>query len=326
MSPRAAVWPFRIGWLVGIVLVLGLARATGSSLARVGSLSIDVAAFSARAARLAPFQRALFGASWPEQRRQFLERELVREALLEVEASAEDPLLGSARDSALARALLLELGHSAQTAGVTSEQIARYYAEHRQSYELPRSILIWRILLPQEADARALLHELGTPKESTWSRLARERSIDTATHMRSGSLGYVAQDGQTHMPQVRVSPALFAAAERVRDGQLVPQPVVEGDAYAVVWRRSSRAPQPSQLAAVSADIAALLETAKFASDAQTLIDRLRRESLRDYQPGLLAGFEPRSSDVLDPGQPATTKAPGQRPVTLTPRPGDSGLR
>ena len=73
-------------------------------------------------------------------------------------------------------------------------------------------------------------------------------------------------------------------------------------------------------------VAALLETAKFASDAQTLIDRLRRESLRDYQPGLLAGFEPRSSDVLDPGQPATTKAPGQRPVTLTPRPGDSGLR
>jgi peptidyl-prolyl cis-trans isomerase C len=326
MSLGAWVWRFRMAWLVGALLGLGLAPAAAPSVARVGSRSIDAATFSLRAGRLAPFQRARFGATWPEQRRQLLERELVRDALFEIEASAQDSSLGSARDNALARALLLQLEQGVQSAGVPNEQIASYYAEHRQSYELPRSILIWRILLRQEADARALLHELGTPQESTWSRLARERSIDTATHMRSGSLGYVAQDGQTHMPQVRVSPALFAAAERVHDGEIVPQPVAEGDAYAVVWRRGSRAAQPSQLAAVSEDIGALLGAAKLASKAQTLIERLRRESVRDYQPGPLAGFEPRSSDALGSRAAPLAKTPPMRPVTLTPRATDSGLR
>jgi len=326
MRARPGAWPLGLGWFAGGVLVLGFARAAAPSLARVGSLSIDVATFSARAARLAPFQRALFGASWSVQRRQFLERELVREALLEVEASGEDRRLSSARDAALARALLQEIEQRLHTAGVPAEQIASYYAEHRQSYEAPRSILIWRILVHQEAEARALLHELGTPSEATWSRLARERSVDTATHMRSGSLGYVAPDGQTHMPQVRVAPALFAAAERVPDGELVPQPVVEGDAYAVVWRRGSRAPQPSQLAAVSADISAVLEAGKFASEAQALTEQLRRDSVRDYQPALLAGFEPRSIDVLEPGQPGRTNALETRSVSLSPRASDTGLR
>ena len=326
MRVRAGVWPFGVGWFAAGVLVLGLARAAAPSLARVGTLSIDVATFSARAARLAPFQRVLFGASWPEQRRQFLERELVREALLEVQASEDDGRLSSARDSALARALLLELEQGVETAGVPADQIASYYAEHRQSYEAPRSILIWRILLPGEAEARALLHELGRPNETTWSRLAREHSIDTATHMRSGSLGYVAQDGQTHMPQVRVAPALFAAAERVQDGELVPRPVAEGDAYAVVWRRASRAPQPSQLAAVSADISAVLETATLAGAAQSLIEQLRRDSLRDYQPALLAGLEPRASAALEASPPARMRALETRSVTLSPRASDLGLR
>src|SRR5688572_18838096 len=203
MTARWSSLPFRIPLIAALVLALGLAHAAAPSLARVGTLSIDVATFAARAARLAPFQRARFGAAWPEQRRQFLEQELVREALLEAQASSDDQRLASARDTALARALLAELEQRVETAGVPAEQITSYYARHRQSYEAPRSILIWRILLRQEAEARALLHELGTPTESTWSRLARDRSVDTATHMRSGSLGYVAADGQTHLPQVR---------------------------------------------------------------------------------------------------------------------------
>jgi len=181
-------------------------------------------------------------------------------------------------------------------------------------------------LLRQEAEARALLHELGTPTESNWSRLARERSIDTATQMRSGSLGYVAADGQTHLPQVRVATTLFAAADRVRDGQLVPEPVVEGAAFAVVWRRGSRAAASSQLAAVSVDIGAVLVQERFANETHALIERLRQDSVRDYQPALLAGFEPRSLDVREPASPVAPAALAARPVVLSPRASDTGLR
>ncbi|MEO8179222.1 MAG: hypothetical protein ABI895_10355 [Deltaproteobacteria bacterium] len=326
MTARRGSRPFRLRLFGALVLTWGLANAAAPSLARVGSLSIDVATFAARAARLAPFQRTRFGAAWPEQRRRFLEQELVREAVLEIEASNDDRRLASARDTALARALLAQLEQGVETAGVPADQIASYYAQHRQSYEAPRSVLIWRILLRQEAEARALLHELGTPTESNWSRLARERSFDTATQMRSGSLGYVAADGQTHLPQVRVAATLFAAADRVRDGQLVPEPVVEGAAFAVVWRRGSRAATSSQLAAVSVDIGAVLVQERFANETRTLIERLRQDSVRDYQPALLAGFEPRSLDVLEPASPALQAALEARPVVLSPRARDTGLR
>lgn len=321
-------WPRGLccaGLIAAPLLAWGLANAASPSLARVGTLSIDVATFAARAARLAPFQRLQFGTAWSEQRRHFLERELVREALLETQASSDDRRLSSARDSALARALLGDLEQAVETAGVPEEQIASYYAQHRQSYEAPRSILIWRILLGQEAQARALLRELGTPKESSWSQLARERSIDTATHMRSGNLGYVAADGQTHLPQVRVAAALFAAADRVRDGQLVPEPVPEGAGFAVLWRRQSRAAASSQLATVSADIGAVLAHEKVAGETRTLIDRLRQDFVRDYQPASLAGFEPRSLDELGPARQHQAVL-AARPVLLRPRPSDSGLR
>src|SRR5699024_4955823 len=106
-------------------------------------------------------------------------RELISEALLEQAAARQDGRLGSARDLALASALQSALEQQAALAGVSDAEVAQYYEQHRASFEAPRSISIWRILLRQEAEARALLRELGQPSESTWSRLARERSIDT---------------------------------------------------------------------------------------------------------------------------------------------------
>jgi peptidyl-prolyl cis-trans isomerase C len=38
---------------------------------------------------------------------------------------------------------------------------------------------------------------------------------------------------------VRFDPVLFAAAARVKDGEMVGEPVKEGDAFAVVWRRGT---------------------------------------------------------------------------------------
>ena len=183
--------------------------------------------------------------------------------------------------------------------------------------------------------------ELGQPRECRWSRLARERSIDRATHMRSGSLGYVAASGQTHMPQVRVSPALFAAAAQVQDGQLVPRPVPEGTEFAVIWRRASRAAPapvaelakvaapakvPGAASAAAAELGAQLVSEAAAKEARALIQRLRAERLREHQPELVAGLELRSTAAQDGTAPGRMPPLEARPVTLTPRPTDSGLR
>lgn len=304
--------------------------AEAPALARIGPLAIDPGSLSARAARLAPAQRLLLGKDWPEQRRRLLAEELVPEALLQVQAARDDRGLFSARDRALADALSLQQEREARSRGVLPEQLARRHAE-QQALDAPRTVLIWRILLRSEADALSLLKELGQPAESLWTRLARERSIDQATHMRGGSLGYVAPSGQTHMPQVRVSPALFAAADQVKDGELVPRPVPEGSDFAVVWRRASRATAAAALplsptATGAADVGAQLISEAVARDLRALTRELRAESLRDYRPELVAGLELRSSAALEPAKPGGTAATAARPVTLAPRPTDSGLR
>ncbi|MEY4544028.1 MAG: hypothetical protein RL685_223 [Pseudomonadota bacterium] len=320
--------------LLGGVLCWQLARAEPSAgtdpvLAQVGPLTIDAVALRARAARLTPAHRTQLGKEWPEQRRRLLEEELVPEALLHVESSRQERGLASASDQALARALVGELERVALARAASPERIALLHAE-RQSQEEPRALLLWRILVRSESDATALLKELGKPAESAWTRLARERSIDTATHMRGGSLGYVAASGQTHMPQVRVAAALFAAADQVEDGKLVPRPVPEGEGFAVVWRRASRAPAPAlpsspSAVAGSTELAAQLITEAVASDARTLTEKLRAEQLRDYRPELVAGIEARSV-ALEPVRPGGTAPVAPRPVTLAPRATDSGLR
>lgn len=299
-------------------------------LARVGPLAIDAATLAARASRLSAMQRSQLGRDWPEQRRHLLVDMLVPEALMRVEAERKDRGLFSARDRALASALSAQLEREAQARGVSRSQLARRHSE-QQSASAPRALLLWRILLRSEADALALLEELRSPSESTWTRLARERSIDRATHMRSGSLGYVAHSGQTHMPQVRVSSALFAAAEQVADGELVPRPVPEGSDYAVVWRRGSRAtpavPPPSSVTeAGGMELGAQLVSETVAREGRALTRALRSAALRDYRPELVAGLELRSGAALEPTRPGETVPAALRPVTLVPRPTDSGLR
>lgn len=312
--------------VVASALCLSLARAGTSLLASVGPLSIDHDTFSRRASRLAPFQWARFGASWPERRRRFLDELLVPEALLEVEAARQPLRSAAARDTALSEALLAELRAEVTRSSVSAEDVAHYRALHRRHYETPRSLLLWRILVRTEAEARALLEQLGQPKELEWSQLARERSLDVATHMRSGSLGYVAASGQSHFPQVRVEPALFAAAEGVPDGALVPEPVAENDGFAVLWRRASRAAEARPLSELTPEIQARILEQRHAAAYAELLERLRREHLAQHQPELLADYAP---ELPEP-PPATATGRGApalpRPVRLLPQPTDRGLR
>lgn len=313
-------------WLALGLAVVGLARADSAAVAEVGSLAIAADSVLARAARLTPSARARFGATWPEQRKRLLEDALIPEALLAVEAARTDRRERPVRDAALAQALLVALQREIAARAPTNAELESYYAAHRSDFETPRSILIWRILVRKESQAKALLAELGVPNDGVWSRLARERSVDTATNMRSGSLGYVAADGQTHMPQLRVSRVLFAAADALKDGQLAPQPVAEGDGFAVVWRRASRAASVRPLAAAASEIRAQLEAERFAQRAAALTVELRQAQLREHQPALLAGYEPHFSD---PGFAPPLVSPAPPPpeaVMPSPRATDLGLR
>lgn len=294
--------------------------------AQVGPIAIDAAFFRQRASRVAALAWPEFGASWPEQRRRFLDDVLIDEALLSLAGAAAPAALPSAQDRALARTLDALLVDEASKLEPSEADVRAYRARHGAEFEAPRRLAIWRILLPTQADARAVLAELAPPSLDVFSRLARERSIDGATKMRAGNLGLVAADGQTSVPALRVSPALFAAADRVADGALVPEPVREGDAFAVVWRRTSRAAHARLAAEVAQAIAARLAEQRAAASRQALLDALRREHLAEYHPDAVAEYEPRFPEAGAPPRPSRApRASGALP-RIEPELTERGLR
>jgi hypothetical protein len=292
--------------------------------ARVAERAIGAAELERRARLIAPGQWAAYGRTWPERRRRFLDEVLIAEVLLELEATRAEASARATRDAALSRTLLARM--AAEIAPASGAPIEQYYERHRRQFETPAAILIWRILVREEKDARDIIGQLRSPSVADFSRLARERSLDDATHMRSGSVGFVAADGQSEMPELRVAPQLFEAASKVRDGELVKEPVTENGKFAIVWRRASRPARRETLEEATPAIRRRLHDVALASGTRELIERLRREGLREHRPELVSSFEPQPAAAASSSATRGAAPAAERPVRLRPEPGDYGLR
>lgn len=311
--------------LAGAVLCALTARGDAGVVATVGSARIEAGELLERARRLPRWQLAELGASWPEQRRRLLDEVLVREALLAEAARRDglhqDPYTRWQKNQRLAGALLASLMQDA-LAHVSDADLARYHAEHADEFTTPRSIELWRLLAPDEPSARALLERARSLDPSGWSQLVREHSLDPATRMRSGSLGFVRADGSTDRPELRVAPELFAAAAGVADGQLVPTPVREGERFAVVWRRQSRAAASVPLLAARESIRGLIAEQRVADASARLLAELRAR-VTQYQPELLDGLSREEPPLTPRREPPGV---GVRSVDPRPQPSERGLR
>ncbi|HEX2735669.1 MAG TPA: peptidyl-prolyl cis-trans isomerase [Polyangiaceae bacterium] len=235
-------------------------------------------------------------------------------------ARSEDPMLGDALDTTLAgrRAALLamaaltEYGRAGPAevtralrdrvladaldrglrseANPSAEQMRQFYAEHRDRYQQPKAIRLWRILVASESAAKEIISAVdGKPKPvALWSNLAREQSLDEATKQRDGSLGFVRADGTTDVPELRVDPALFGAADQVADGELVKTPIAEGSSYAVVWRRGTRPARAQRFEDEQANIREILVRSTAQAARNLLIAELRSKNLTNYTPDLVS--------------------------------------
>jgi peptidyl-prolyl cis-trans isomerase C len=196
--------------------------------------------------------------------------------------------LKPASDFALQRALEQRFTLDAK---VTDADITAFYERHRHRYQRPLAIKIWRILIKDTDSARRVLGEVQGNKEGAakWKTLARELSLDTATHLRGGDLGFVREDGNTDVPEVRVNRSLFEAASKVKDGELVAEPMPEGEYFAVIWRRGTRPAENLPLNAVTENIRRILQRDQAGVQLDALIQRLRGEHLKSFHPELLEG-------------------------------------
>lgn len=322
--------------LLGLATVaaasLGSADAGDEVAVSVGGSSLSVAEVQRRLKAVPGFQLATMGTSADQIRKSFAEKVLVPELLFYEEAKRrgveKGPQVSDRVRDVLRQAVEAELRDSMSS--VTPEEIKAYYDANRHRFNTPRRIKLWRILLKSEEQAKKLIADMkraDAKAVTEWTLRARTESVDKPTAMRDGDLGFVTPDGQTEMPQLRVDPALFAAAEKVKDGEIVPQPVKEGDGgFAVVWRRGSLEAVTRTVEQETASIRTILARQKVSDSVDELVKKLRSDKVKGVSAELL------SYVTVDPaGDIGTRQKPGVIPRhrargAPAPRPGERGQR
>ena len=316
--------------LTGTVATSALAADQSPVLITVGTATMTEAAVSRRIAALPSYQLSKYGKTPSEQKKAFVEQVLVPEMLYGEEGRSrkladspplKDKLRESLRD-AMDRAIRADI---LAKEPVTTEELKKYYEENRARFETPKRLRLWRIQVADEATAKDIIAQSKGPDgPKRWSDLAREKSLDKATAQRGGELGFVRADGTTDVPRIQVDAAVFAAADKVTDGTLVPQPLHEGDKWSVVWRRGSVEATKRTLEDETPSIRQILERRRVDKARQEVMADLKQKNATDLHPELLANidaqtFAPSKRDGRDGGvrRPRAPKPVG-RPGTAAP--------
>jgi peptidyl-prolyl cis-trans isomerase C len=267
--------------------------ADAKPIARVGTETIGADALVRRLAKIPAFQRAAWGDDPDKLKHHVLDAELIPDLLAAQEASRlklgeragvrerERELLRAAMERQLRQEL-------AQKSPLTAAEIQAYFEANRGRFETPRRLHVWRILTDDEALAQKIIAESrGVDGLQRWSTFARESSLDKATHLRNGDLGFVHPDGNTDTPTLRVDPALFVAADALTDGELSAQPLKLGAHFAVIWRRGSMKAVTRTLAQEEGSIRQVLERQRLEQARDALLSELRAKYVTASNEALL---------------------------------------
>jgi peptidyl-prolyl cis-trans isomerase C len=309
------------------------------ALVTVGPESLSAKEVAERLSRVPSFQLARFGTDPEAARKGYVDRVLVPELLFAV-AGEEQKLfdrpeirdrLRDADKDALERALRSD---PALKAKVTDESVKSYFESNRARFETPKRIRIWRILVDDAATAQQIIADAqGKDGPKRWSQLARDKSLDKATALRNGDLGFVRPDGTTDAPRVQVDAALFTAADKLKDGEVSPAPVPERGRFAVVWRRGSMPEVKRTLKDEEGSIRALLERRETEDARRVLLESLKKTAVKEVHPELLehidtAAFGPPPKRKVDKDRPSERRRPDlKRPPQArepAPTPASSG--
>jgi peptidyl-prolyl cis-trans isomerase C len=234
--------------------------------------------------------------------RAFVEEVLVAERALAREAVrrglAEAPHVRFRLGEALARAIVdVEAARVRKERPVTDSEVAEAYRQRVAAFQAPEQIRVGRILLATEAEAMELRATLGPrPTLDAFRAAARDRSLDKATHLRGGDLGFLSADGASSFESFRADPALFAAAERLKDGELGARAVREGDHYALVWRRGTKPASRVALDEASAGLRRVLEEERTERHVKEWLDAQMASRVGAVDDSLLAGLPAYAAD------------------------------
>ena len=193
------------------------------------------------------------------------------------------------RSNATFRAVRTQLGSASS---ISDDDVKKYYDDNKSRYDSPERLGVWRILCRTREEAVAVLD--AAKKDSTpvkFQELARDHSLDKATNLRGGNLGFVAPDGSSNEAGLKTDPAIVKAASLVKDGELVPVPIAEGANFSVVWRRGTVGASKRSVGDVSAQIRDTLWKERVEQANKKTIDDLRTKELKELNEELVDTVE-----------------------------------
>lgn len=318
-----------------LVSVTALAADGAGPVVSAGSETADFAAVSRALGRVPAFQLAALAADDAGRRRAVVERQLAPALQGAAEARARGldkrPRTADRLRELYSRAMDAELSRTTEREQpVTDADVRKYFDEHRERFDTPRRVRIWRIVVNDEELAKKIIVESqGAGGPARWRNFARDNSLDAATKFRDGDLGFVRPDGSTETPTLRVDPALFEAVDKLSDGQIVPQPLKLASGIAVVWRRGSLPAISRTVEQEAGAIRTLLTRERLESARKALLDKLRQQYVKAHDTQLLETLPdamfapPEGSARALPPFPSSVPAPAG---AETPKPGENGTR
>lgn len=285
--------------------------------ARIGATTVTVGELEDRLAAIPPFQLRTFGADKDAIVRKYLDDVIVRDLVL----SGGATLRGLAKEQPWDHQLKRVLSSAAlrrvrsqlpSPDAIPAEDVKKFYEDNRSRFDSPERVNVWRILCKTKEEAETVLaaakREPTIPK---YNDLAREHSIDKATNLRGGNLGFLAADGTSNEAGLKVDPAIVQAASAVKDGEFVSQPIPEAGAHAVIWRRATVPANKRTLEESTAQIKSTLFRERTEAAEKTLIDGLRKKNLKDVNVDLLKIVELGASDAGLSIPRSTPKSPNR---------------
>lgn len=290
----------RLTWLLltgGLTLVAASALCADPNaiVVQVGEHKVSVSELERRWQALPAFQRQALGTSAQSRLRTFVDRWVVPDLLLVQSPHVFDVRTNSrvqaAQQAILQQALAAHLrSQTEKQSPVTDGDVKAYFEGHRDLFDKPERLRLFRILVANQKDAEELIRKLkDAPAFDAWRNLAREKSLDQATSMRGGELGFVSAEGKSDIVELQVNPTLFAAAARLKDGEMAKQPISEGNQFAILWRRGHIAAEPATLAAHEATILEHLRQARAQAALGALVSELKIKFVREQRPEALEG-------------------------------------
>ena len=270
---------------------------------RVGTTAVTVGEVEDRLAAIPPFQLKTWGANKDAVVKKYIDDVIVRDLLLSGGAAERNLAKEQPWDHQMKRVLssaTLRHLHADLPSpnAIPAADVKKFYDDNRTRFDSPERVNVWRILCKSKDEADTVL--AAAKKEPTITKfndLAREHSIDKATSLRGGNLGFLSADGTSNEAGLKVDPAIVQAAAQVKDGEFVAQPISEAGAFAVIWRRATVPANKRTLEESTAQIRTTLYRERTEASEKKLMADLRAKNVKDVNLDLLKIVELGASDA-----------------------------